>query len=199
MQNSTQDSGQSQGITDTTRPRPSRAWLALPIVIFALISLTIGMVAHQTVRSPYSVPFFHLFFSDTLHMKVWLVTAALVLGFFQLLTAARIYDLLRLPPKGRFYNFVHRWSGRTAIALTLPVAYHCIFQLGFDMSDTRVYVHSLLGSSLYGAFIAKVLIVRLDRFPAWALPIAGGVLFSVVLGLWLTSAAWFFSTHGIAL
>ncbi len=198
MRNSVQNSGQSQRFTAANRPRPSRAWLALPVGVFAVIALTIGMVAHQTVRSPYSVPFFHLFFSDTLHMKVWLVTAALVLGFFQLLTAARINDLLGFPPKGRFYTFVHRWSGRTAIVLTLPVAYHCIFLLGFDMSDTRVYVHSLLGSSIYGAFMAKVLIVRLDRFPAWALPIAGGILFSVLLGLWLTSAAWFFSTHGIA-
>ncbi len=178
---------------------PSRAWLLLPLLVFALIALTVGIVAHQTVRSPYSVPFFHLFFSDTLHMKVWLVTAALVLGFFQLLTASRIYELLRFPPKGRFYNIVHRWSGRVAIALTVPVAYHCIFLLGFEMTDTRVYIHSLLGSAFYGAFIAKVLLVRVNRFPAWTLPVAGGLLFSILLGLWITSAAWFFSISGVAL
>ncbi|WIG58927.1 MAG: hypothetical protein OJF49_001674 [Ktedonobacterales bacterium] len=185
--------------SETNRRKPSRAWLALPLVVFALVALTVGMVAQQTVRSPYATPFFHLIFSDTLHMKVWLVTAALVFGFFQLLTAARIYELLRFPPKGRFYNIVHRWSGRIAIALTLPVAYHCIFLLGFDKSDARVYIHSLLGSSIYGAFLAKVLIVRVNRFPGWALPIAGGLLFAILLGLWLTSAAWFFGTHGVGL
>lgn len=178
--------------------RPNRAWLILPLLVFALIALTVGIVAHQTVRSAIPTPFFHLFFSDTIHMKVWLVSAALLLGLFQLLTASRIYELLRFPPKGRFYNFVHRWSGRTAILLTLPVAYHCIFLLGFEMTDTRVLVHSLLGSSFYGAFLAKVLIVRLDRFPSWTLPVAGGLLFTILLGLWLTSAAWFFSTIGVA-
>jgi len=107
--------------------------------------------------------------------------------------------LLRFPPKGRFYNVVHRWYGRVAILLTLPVAYHCIFLLGFGTYSTRVYVHSLLGSSLYGAFLAKMLIVRTKGFPGGALPIAGGVLFSILLGLWLTSAFWFFSTFGIGL
>jgi NADH:ubiquinone oxidoreductase subunit 5 (subunit L)/multisubunit Na+/H+ antiporter MnhA subunit len=118
---------------------PSRAWLLLPLLVFALVALTVGIVAHQTVRSPYTVPFFHLFFSDTLHMKVWLVTAALVLGFFQLLTASRIYELLRFPPKGRFYNIVHRWSGRVAIALTVPVAYHCISMCGETPGKHRVF------------------------------------------------------------
>ncbi len=178
------------------RPAPSPAWLALPFLVFALVAVTVGLVARQTIRSPYATPFFHLFFSDPLHMKVWLATAALILGCFQLVTAARIYDLFHFPPKGRLYALVHRWSGRTAIALTVPVAYHCIFLLGFQMSDPRVYAHSLLGSSFYGAFLAKVLIVRLDRYAAWVLPVAGGLLFTILLGLWSTSAAWFLSTYG---
>ena len=179
------------------KEQPNPAWLAIPLVIFAVVSLTVGLLASRTVRQPYPTPFFHLFFSDTLHMKVWLASAALLLGFFQLLTAARIYDLLRFPPKGRFYNVVHRWSGRVAIALTVPVAYHCIFLLGFGTYDTRVYLHSALGSTIYGTFMAKVLFVRSSRFPGWALPIAGGVLFTTLLGLWLTSAFWFFSTPNI--
>ncbi len=48
------------------------AWLAAPLVIFALITLTVGRVARQTVREPYETPFFHSFFTDTLHMKAWL-------------------------------------------------------------------------------------------------------------------------------
>jgi hypothetical protein len=178
---------------------PSRLWLLVPFLVFALISLSVGLLAKQTIRQPYAVPFFHLFFSDTLHMKVWLVSVALLLAFFQLLTAARIYNLLHFPPKGRLYNIVHRWSGRVAIALTVPVAYHCIFLLGFGTYDTRVYIHSLLGSSLYGAFITKVVLVRTTRFPSWSLPVAGGLLFAIILGLWLTSALWFFTTFGVGL
>lgn len=38
-----------------------------------------------------------------------------------------------------------------------------------------------------------------DRLPGWALPVVGGLLFSILLGLWITSAAWFFSISGVAL
>ena len=171
---------------EAKRRRPSRVWLAVPLVVFALISLDVGIFASRTTPVPYTPTF--------LPLKVGLATAALVLGCFQLLTAARMYELLRLPPKGRLYNVVHRWSGRLAIVLTLPVAYHCIFLLGFGTYDTRVYIHSLLGSSIYGAFVAKVLLVRSTRFPGWTIPIAGGILFAILLGLWLTSALWFFTS-----
>ena len=170
--------------------------LVLPLELFAVVTLAVGFVASKTIRQAYGTPFFHLFFSDTLHMKAWLITAALLLALGQLLTASRIYEVLHFPPRGRFYHVVHRWSGRTAILLTLPVAYHCIFLLGFGTYNSRAYVHSVLGSFLYGAVLAKVFIVRSNSFRAWALPIAGGVLFSILLGLWLTSGFWFFSTFG---
>src|SRR5207249_1435871 len=66
---------------------------------------------------------------------------------------------------------LHRWSGRLVFALTLPVAYHCIFKLGFQQTDGRVLAHSLLGCAFYSAFAANVLVVRLHRFPNWALPV----------------------------
>jgi hypothetical protein len=193
----------NRSITDNTgagatgRTIPGRALLVLPVALSAFVALIVGSAASRTVRQPYETPFSHLFFSDALHMKAWLVTAALLLALAQLLTASRIYEVLWFPPKGRFYHVVHRWSGRTAMLLTLPVAYHCIVLLGFGTDDTRVTIHSLLGSFLYGAFLAKVLVVRSNSFQGWVLPIAGGVLFSVLVGLWLTSAFWFFSTVGI--
>ena len=171
---------------------PRRVARVLPFLMFAVIALTVGLLASRTRRSPYQVPFFHLFFSDTLHMKAWLSSAALLLGVSQLLTASRIYGLFHFPPAGDFYGVVHRWLGRTAILLTLPAAYHCIFMLGFGTEGSRVFIHSILGSCLYGAFFAKVWIVRTKGFPGYALPVAGGVLFSILLGVWLTSALWFF-------
>ena len=181
----------------TRRTALSRVHLVLPLLLFVFVALVVGFVASKTIRQPYETPFSHLFFSDTLHMKAWLITAVLLLALGQLLTASRIYEVLHFPPKGRFYHVVHRWSGWTAILLTLPVAYHCIFMLGFGTDNTRVYIHSLLGSFLYGAVLAKVFIVRSSGFRAWALPLAGGVLFCILLGLWFTSAFWFFSTVGI--
>lgn len=193
----------NRSMSDNARPArrivASRVILVLPLVLIAFVAITVGFVASKTVRQPYDTPFFHIFFSDTLHMKAWLITAALLLALGQLLTASRIYEVLRFPPKGRFYHAVHRWSGRIAILLTLPVAYHCIFLLGFGTYDTRAYIHSLLGSFLYGTILAKVLIVRSAGFRGWALPLAGSLLFSVLLGLWLTSAFWYFSTFGVGI
>jgi len=189
----------SEGSDPTPRAVPSRVLLVLPLVLFVLVALSVGLVASRTVREPYQSAFFHVFFSDTLHMKAWLITAALLLALLQLLTALRMYEVLRLPPKGRFYHVAHRWSGRTAILLTLPVAYHCMFLLGFGTDDRRVVIHSLLGSFLYGALLAKVLVVRSNGFPGWSLPLGGGALLAILAGLWLTSAFWFFCLVGIGL
>jgi hypothetical protein len=175
-------------------------WLAIPFLIFAVVSLGIGELSARTVRQPYGAPYFSLYlFSDPLHMKIWLTTASAVLACFQLLTSARMYKVVRFPPQGRFYNIVHRWSGRTAIALTVPVAYHCIFLLGFGTYDARVYIHSLLGCMLYGAFLAKVIFVEFRRWPGWAIPVAGGTLFTLLIGLWLTTFPYFVSTFGLSL
>jgi hypothetical protein len=121
--------------------------------------------------------------------------AAIVLAVVQVLSAARIYGKLKnviripYPPIGR----IHRWSGRLAFVCTLPVAFHCIFILGFRSTDGRVLAHSIVGSFVYGVFAAKVFFVREREAPSWALPLAGGTLFAVLVTLWSTSAYWYFT------
>jgi hypothetical protein len=174
----------------------SPVWIVAPLLVFALVSLVAGLLARAT--EPSGKGWFDLGFSDTIHMKVWLATAAATLGLFQLFTAAWIFR--KLPwPKPSWVNPVHRWSGRLAFALTLPIAYHCIFKLGFQSATTRTLMHSLLGSAFFGAFGAKVTIVELRRFPTPVLPIAGGFLFAVLIAVWYTSALWFFREFGVAL
>ena len=60
-----------------------------------------------------------------------------------------------------------------------------------------VLAHSLLGCLFFGAFTTKMLALRLRSVPGWALPLLGGLLFSALAGLWLTSALWFFTTTGV--
>ena len=55
--------------------------------------------------------------------------------------------------------------GRLAFLVSLPVAYACLYQLGFQHTSARVLVHSILGCLFYGAFAAKVLIVRSRDLP----------------------------------
>jgi hypothetical protein len=134
-------------------------------------------------------------FSSTIAMKAWFATAALGLAGVQVLTAARIYGRVTfLPERGRAIARVHRWSGRLAFVCTLPVFFHCVTILGFQTPDARVAIHSIVGTFLYGVFVAKVLIVRDRSLPNWALPTAGLTLASLLLVLWLTSSLWYFTT-----
>ena len=170
----------------------------MPLAVFAVVTLTAGLLARQATIAPGTYPggYFRLFFSDPIHLKSWLATLAVALACTQLFTAAWIYR--KLPwTKPAWINPVHRWSGRLAFIATLPVAYHCIFKLGLQTTDTRIVVHSLLGCAFFGAFAAKVTAVRLHRLPNAVLPIAGGLLFAVLIGVWYTSAVWFFQLVGV--
>jgi Family of unknown function (DUF6529) len=134
-------------------------------------------------------------FSSTIAAKAWFATGALVLAGVQVVTAARIYGRLSfLPERGAAIARTHRWSGRLAFLLTLPVFFHCVTILGFQTPDARVAVHAIVGTFFYGVFAAKVLIVRDHALPGWALPTAGLTLASTLAVLWLTSSLWYFTT-----
>jgi hypothetical protein len=42
----------------------------------------------------------------------------------------------------------------------------------------------------------KLLALRIDGLPRWALPVIGGLLVTCLTGLWLTSSLWFFTNVG---
>jgi hypothetical protein len=134
-------------------------------------------------------------FSSTIAAKAWLATAVIVLALVQVTTAARIYGRLSfLPVRGRAVARIHRWSGRSAFLISLPVFFHCVTILGFQTPDTRVAAHSVAGTFAYGVFAAKILIVRDRQLPGWVLPTAGVTLASTLGLIWLTSSLWYF-TH----
>jgi Family of unknown function (DUF6529) len=126
-------------------------------------------------------------------LKALLATVALGLAVVQVLLALWIYRRLPLagaPP--RPVPTVHRVIGFVLLAVTLPVAVHCLIAYGVQLTSVRVAVHSLAGCFFYGAFVAKVLLVQSRRLPRWLLPAVGGTL-AVVLGvLWWTSALWYY-------
>jgi hypothetical protein len=95
---------------------------------------------------------------------------------------------------------VHRASGAGAFVISLPVAFMCLYGLGFspDPFLMRKLVHSVAGCVFYGAFAAKVVFVHSRRVPGWALPLAGGLLFAMVVLLWWTGARWYFGVEGLS-
>jgi Family of unknown function (DUF6529) len=134
-------------------------------------------------------------FSTPIAFKAWFATFAVAFAIVQVLTGARIFGKLTgiVPVPPPRVNRIHRWSGRLAILFTLPVAFHCIFILGFKTDDARVFAHSLLGTFIYGVFAVKVFYVRDPDHPRWTLPLVGGTLFTVLAALWSTSSLWYFT------
>jgi len=134
-------------------------------------------------------------FSTPIAFKAWFASAAVLFGIVQVATGARIFGKLTgivpFPPPR--VNRIHRWSGRLAILCTLPVAFHCIFILGFQTDNARVFAHSLLGTFIYGVFAVKIFFVHDRDHPRWVVPLAGGTLFTVLALLWSTSSLWYFT------
>jgi hypothetical protein len=51
----------------------------------------------------------------------------------------------------------------------------------------------------FGAFTMKILVLTKRGLAGWVLPVAGGLVFATLVGLWLTSALWFFTNFGVKL
>lgn len=186
-------SSEAAAIADATRgERGSR--LLLAAALGAAVAVALGV--YGNAHDPSEELVFTLFFSSTIAMKVYLATAAVAFAVVQVISATWVYGKLGVEPPP-WAGDLHRISGRLAFLLSLPVAYHCLWSLGFQDTDGRVLAHSLLGCAFYGAFAAKVVIVRSRDLPGVALPIAGGLVFTVLIAVWYSSAAWFIGQDGL--
>jgi hypothetical protein len=165
---------------------------AAAIAAGAVVSVALGVYGHEHEPTGQAITTFG--FGSLIAMKVWLASIAGGLALVQLTTALWMYGKLRRPA-GRAVSIVHRLSGATAVVVSLPVAYHCLWSLGFQSYETRVLVHSLFGCVFYGAFV--ILALNSKTGPGWMLPVAGGLLFSAIVVIVLTSSIWYFTTNGL--
>jgi uncharacterized protein DUF6529 len=173
------------------------ARILIPLLIGAGVAVAVGAYAREHDPTGQSILGDGLFFSATLNMKAWLATAALGLGLFQLFSALWIYGKLPISqPAPSWLGSTHRVTGTLALLATVPVAYHCLWALGYQDATDRVLIHSLAGCFFFGAFAAKVTVVEAKRLPGYALPVAGGALFAALVLVWWTSALWFFDNFG---
>jgi hypothetical protein len=181
---------------ESLRHPTAPAKLLVPALIGAAVAVALGVYGNEHAPTGDSILGDGLFFSATLNMKAWLATAALGLGLFQVASALRIYGKIGSGPAPEWLGTVHRLSGTLAFLVSIPVAYHCLWALGFQDEPSRVLIHSLAGCFFYGAFAAKVVVVESKRLPGLALPVAGGLVFTALVVIWLTSALWFFDNIG---
>jgi hypothetical protein len=171
---------------------PKAVSILVPLAAGCVVALLLGVYGRLHEPTGYSVNI--IGFSSGAYAKAWLATLAALLGVLQLFSARIMYGRAAAPA---WVSTLHRWSGRVAVLLTVPVVVHCLFALGFDTSTPRVLVHSLLGCLFYGIFVSKMLSLTRPGLPGWMLPVLGGVLFTALIGVWLTSAVWLFDVQGL--
>ncbi|CAM5283828.1 hypothetical protein SAVIM338S_00186 [Streptomyces avidinii] len=180
------------------RPEAGLA-LALALAVAAAVFAAVFLCG-RAVTPDYTATLFGRSDADAMRLKAQLATGVLGLAALQLLLALWMYG--RLPGVRRVPGPVpvtHRIAGVVLFALTVPIAVHCVRAYGVQLTGSRAAVHSIAGCFFYGAFAAKVLLVRSRRLPGWALPLAGGTLVVVIVILWYTSALWHFNGDSVPL
>jgi hypothetical protein len=157
--------------------------------------VAVALIAAGRLHTPdYAFSLFGEVALAALALKSRLATVVLGLAALQVILALWIYR--RLPLAGspsRPVRVSNRAGGFILFALTVPTAVHCLVAYGVQLTSWRVAAHSLAGCFFYGAFTAKVLLVRSKQLPGWALPAAGEALAILVGVLWYTSALWYYN------
>jgi hypothetical protein len=165
--------------------------LWLPLLLGAAVSVTLGVYAN--LHGPTGIAVNLAGFSGPQPAKVWLATMVLLAVVVQLVSAFIMYG----ENSPSWIPALHRWSGRVAFLVAIPVAVHCLFALGFSSFDFRTLMHSLLGCFVFGVFTIKMLALPKQGLAGWVLPLLGGLVFTAFVGLWLTSSFWYFTTFGV--
>jgi hypothetical protein len=180
-------------------PAPAAGGRLALLIAFAIGgAVAVALGVYGKVHEPTGIAVNVAGFSGPLQAKVWLATGAFTLALVQLFTALAMWNRIpRLNARAGWLGPVHRWSGRLAFVLAVPVAVHCLYAVGFQYFDTRTLVHSLVGCLFFGAFTTKMLILPKHDRPWWMLPTVGGLVFAGLTLLWLTSSVWFFTTVGV--
>ena len=180
--------------------------MAIPLTAFAagaVVALLVGLFGRLHVPTLNGTT--TLGYETVLAMKTVVATGIAVLVVVQLVTALWMYGKLGIRAPC-WLGTAHRTTGASALVLSLFVAYHCLWSLGLEVGtlpdgatvSTRTFVHGLLGCSVIGAIVVKIVAVRSRRAPGWFLPVAGGLLFSLLVLAILTSAAWYIGDEGLA-
>ena len=179
---------------DPVQPATSARLLVVPALVGCLVALTLGI--YGRLHSPTGVAVDIVGFSSPATVKAWLASAAVVFAVVQVGSSLVMYGKVPRISAPSWIGGLHRWSGRIAFILTVPVVVHCLYALGFQTFNARVLVHSIAGCLFFGTFTVKMLSLTRRGMPGWVLPVLGGLAFALLVVIWFTSAFWFFSVFG---
>jgi hypothetical protein len=178
--------------------------MAVPLTAFAVggvVAVLLGVFGR--VHDPTLAGTTTLGFGTVIDMKVVLTSVIGVLAVLQVVGALWLYGKLGVQaPPG--LGTAHRTTGAVTLVLTVFVGYHCLWALGLESGHlpdgepvpTRTVVHGVVGCAVFGAAVVKLVAVRSRRAAGWFLPVAGGVLFALLITAVLTSAGWYLQDEG---
>jgi hypothetical protein len=178
--------------------------MTVPLAAFAagaVVAILVGVFGK--VHAPTLDGTTTLGYTTVLAMKTVVASGIAVLAGVQLVLALWMYGRFgRRAPS--WVGPAHRANGTLVLLLAVFVAYHCLWSLGLESGtlpdgqkvSTRTVVHGVIGCTVVGAAVVKLVAVRSRRAPGWFLPVAGGLLFTLLVAAVLTSAAWYVGTKG---
>jgi hypothetical protein len=178
--------------------------MAVPLAAFAagaVLAVLLGVFGR--LHDPTLSGTTDLGFDTVIEMKVAVSVVIGVLAVLQLVGALWIYGRLGKPAPA-WVGTAHRVVGTLALLLAVFVGYSCLWALGLESGrldngepvPLRAVVHGVLGCAVFGAAVVKVVAVRSRRAPGWFLPVAGGLLFTLLVVVVLTSAVWYVGARG---
>lgn len=167
----------------------------------AVLALALGV--YGRIHDPTLTGTTTLGYDTVIEMKVAVSLVIGVLAVLQVIGALWLYGRLGIAVPA-WLGRAHRIGGTAAVALSVFVAYHCLWALGLEMGTlpngepvpTRAVVHGVLGCAVVGAVVVKVVAVRSHRAPGWFLPVAGGLLFALLVVVLQTSVVWYVGERG---
>jgi hypothetical protein len=185
-------SGGGAATSDVRGKTTRTSWLLLPILLGALIS--VGLGAYGTRHAGRSIVVGVSGFENLARTKAWMAAIVGVLALVQLLSALVLYGKIKAIGSPSWIAPLHRWSGRFAFFTAVVIGVFCLYGVGFQTHTARTAVHSALGCLFFGVFTIKMLVLTKRGLKGWILPVAGGVVFTVLAAAVATSSLWYFAT-----
>ncbi len=135
---------------DPVQPDPAARLLVVPALAGCLVALTLGL--YGRLHPPTGVAVDIIGFSSPGTVKAWLATVAVFFAVIQVGSSLVMYGKVRWISAPSWIGGLHRWSGRIAFIITVTVAVHCLYALGFETFSARVLVHSICGCLFFGIY-----------------------------------------------
>jgi hypothetical protein len=174
-----------------TAPTARNVRLLVPVLIGCLVSVALGV--YGGLHQGQSIVFRVTGFEELIRVKSWMAVAVVFFALIQFGSAAVMSGKIKAIRPPSWIGTLHRWSGRLAFCIAVPVAVFCLYGIGFQAYDARVLVHSLLGCLFFGVFTIKMLMLTRNGLADWVIPLLGGLVFTVLVGACLTSSLWYFT------